>query len=116
MAGMQATSPIVATARIAGQQRRAATDTCGPTPSEHQHPEHRDRDEVRAALEHEEGDGVPGDLVAGHPALAQRPGAERQPAGAARGHERARAELRHPELVVVRHVIRAQKTGLNMRM
>ena len=76
------------------QQRRQRRAEAG----EHQHAEHRHRDEVRRALEREERDRALGDLVRRHPALAQRPRAERQPARAAGGNERPDRELRQPEL------------------
>ena len=88
----------------------------GPTPRGHDDAEHEHGHEVRPALEDEEGDGVAGDLLAGIPPLRSAQAPSASPPAPDAGTSEPAPELGHPELVVVRHVIREQNTGLNMRM
>ena len=64
----------------------------------HQRADHRDRHEVDRALDLQERDRAPRDLLVGHPLAVQDPGAEREPARPARRDQRADGQLGERDL------------------
>ena len=105
-----------AIARIASAAGRIVSsgDSEGPRPANISTPSTATATKFAALLIVKNDDGPLGDLRDGHPALAQRPGAERQAAGPAGGTSDPTASSERPSSVAERQVIRSQKTGRNI--
>ena len=86
-----------------GRDREAVGEAGRAVPAEQprreQDREQDQRDEVREAGQREECDRPPGDVLGLHPALRQRPRAQRQPACSARRQQRVGRLLGHPDPV-----------------